>query len=84
MHVDVAVAAVATFVCDRVGDKRGPDLRSGQAVGGEAVVVLERHHGAADDLVGLARAPKSAEFGWDVPVAPVEAAGRCGDRRDFF
>jgi hypothetical protein len=57
VHVDVAVAALATSAGDRVGDWRGPHFRAGEAVGGEAVVVLEHHHGSTDSQV-LGRANK--------------------------
>ena len=58
VDVDVAVAVGALPPGDRVGEQGVPDLRPDEGVDVEAVVVLEHHHRAADDLVPLRRSSR--------------------------
>ena len=76
VHVDVAVAAGAAFAGDRIGKQRLPDPCSCEPVDRQRVLVLERHHGAASDLIRGVRAPQCAQFRGNVRVAPVELSLR--------
>src|SRR5947209_3832952 len=62
VHVDVAVAAGAAFAGDRIGKQRLPDPCSCEPVDRQRVLVLERHHGAASDLIRGVRAPQGAQL----------------------
>ena len=80
VNVDVAVPVVPPLAGDGLLEQRVPDLGSGDRVDGQAVGVLEHHHGPARDLVVAAFVPQGTQLRRHVPVPPDEVASRWRDR----